>query len=199
MSDPAFIVGIDLGTTNSVLSYTEAHTDEERPSSIRVFKMPQLVGEGAVGERELLPSFVLLPGSTDVPRGGLDLPWRENASMAVGEFARERGAEIPHRLIASTKSWLCHSGVDRRGKILPWEGKDDVGKLSPVEASAAILTHMREAWNHRMAAKPRTPPPSIHRAAGPRRCRSSTTPTATPAATAGSQPRPRCHTAGTAP
>lgn len=71
--------------------------------------------------------------------------------MAVGEFARDRGAELPLRLIASSKSWLCHTGVDRNKAILPWEGPKDRPKLSPVEASAAILRHIKEAWNYVMA------------------------------------------------
>ncbi len=151
MSDARFIVGIDLGTTNSVVAYTEAEIDEADRPPIRIFEIPQLVGPGSVGEREALPSFLLLPGAHDVPEGGLSAPWQEDESMAVGEFARNRGSEIPHRLIASTKSWLCHTGVDRNKPILPWEGAEDQVKLSPVEASAAILGHIRKTWNHVMA------------------------------------------------
>jgi molecular chaperone DnaK (HSP70) len=152
LPDPFYIVGIDLGTTNSVVAYTEI-----RPTSgegrIHTLKIPQLVGPGSVGPSEVLPSFVLLPGPHDVPPGALSLPWDEEATRAVGQFARDRGAEIPHRLISSAKSWLCHSGVDRNKPILPWEAPEDHAKLSPVEASAAILRHIREAWDHVMAAK----------------------------------------------
>ncbi|MCJ7683928.1 MAG: Hsp70 family protein, partial [Desulfobacteraceae bacterium] len=35
--------------------------------------------------------------------------------------------------------------------ILPWEGLEDRPKLSPVEASAAILRHIKESWNHTQA------------------------------------------------
>ena len=35
--------------------------------------------------------------------------------------------------------------------ILPWEGQEVQPKLSPVEASAAILRHIKDAWNHAMA------------------------------------------------
>jgi hypothetical protein len=151
MSDAAFIVGIDLGTTNSVVAYTRVDSGQGDRSGIRIFRIPQLTGPGAIGEEEVLPSFILLPGSHDVSESALTLPWDGQPSRAVGAFARDRGAEIPHRLIASSKSWLCHTGVDRRKAILPWEAPEDQRKLSPVEASAALLRHIKEAWNYAMA------------------------------------------------
>ena len=78
------------------------------------------------------------------------MPWG-NSMRVVGEFARDRGAEIPSRLVSSAKSWLCHNGVDRNKPILPWENSEDAEKVSPVEASAAYLEHIRRAWNHSMA------------------------------------------------
>ncbi|MCJ7830546.1 MAG: Hsp70 family protein, partial [Desulfobacterales bacterium] len=152
MPEPTYIVGIDLGTTNSVIAYTEASADTAEPSGIRLFDILQLIGPGTLGEREILPSFLLVPGPHDIPEGGLVLPWNPNPDLAVGEFARDRGAELAHRVIASAKSWLCHPEVDRKSPILPWEGPDDRPKLSPVDASAAILAHIRNAWNHRFAA-----------------------------------------------
>jgi len=146
MSEPVYIIGIDLGTTNSVVAYTETNAAADG-SRIRLFKVPQLIGPGVLAEREILPSFVLLPGPQDVPDEALALPWNPKPGLAVGEFARDRGAEIVQRVIASAKSWLCHTGVDRNQPILPWEGPDDRAKLSPVEASAAILEHIRHAWN----------------------------------------------------
>ena len=151
MTEPTYIVGIDLGTTNSVVAYTEAHIETDAEPQIRIFEIPQLVGPGSMENGYTLPSFILLPGPHDVPEGALRVPWSSDDSMAVGRFARDRGAEIPHRLVASAKSWLCHTGVDRNKKILPWEGPEDGKKLSPVEASAAILKHIRDTWNHIMA------------------------------------------------
>ncbi len=146
-----YVVGIDLGTTNSVVAYTEARAHEETEPHIRIFKIPQLVAAGSLGESSTLPSFLLLPGPHDVAEDGLALPWDPQSDTAVGTFARDRGAEIPMRMIASAKSWLCHTGVDRNKPILPWEGPDDRKKLSPVEASAAIIRHIREAWNFAFA------------------------------------------------
>ncbi|WP_028314221.1 Hsp70 family protein [Desulfatibacillum aliphaticivorans] len=152
MPDPTYIIGIDLGTTNSVVSYVPVNTEEGKHPDIRLFKVPQLTAPGAMEERETLPSFVLLPGAHDVPADGLKLPWNENSNRAVGAFARDRGAEIPHRLISSSKSWLCQTGVGRNNPILPWGSRDqDLEKMSPVQASAAILSHIRDAWNHVMA------------------------------------------------
>ncbi|MDD2317535.1 MAG: Hsp70 family protein [Desulfobacterales bacterium] len=151
MSEPVYIIGIDLGTTNTVAAYAEIPADPGRAPDIRIFRIPQLVDAGVIEKRDLLPSFILVPGPHDLPDGALALPWEEQGTTAAGEFARNRGAEIPHRLISSTKSWLCHTLVDRNAKILPWQGLKDAGKLSPVEASAAILRHIRNAWNHEMA------------------------------------------------
>src|SRR5262249_26646895 len=47
----------------------------------------------------------------------------------------------------SAKSWLCHAGVDRTAPILPWSSGDGVPRISPVDASARILTHLREGWD----------------------------------------------------
>ncbi len=153
--EPIYLVGIDLGTTNSVVAYTEAQVNDHTDPDIRIFQIPQIVAAGSVNKMNVLPSFILLPGPHDVPEGALQLPWDPESAMAVGVFARDRGAEIPMRMIASAKSWLCHTGVDRNEAILPWEGPDDGQKLSPVEASAAILRHIRKSWNHEMAGKDR--------------------------------------------
>ena len=150
-SDPLYVVGIDLGTTNSVVAYTEAQVNDHTEPDIRIFQIPQLVASGSVDNMNVLPSFILLPSPHDVPEGSLQLPWDPESAMAVGTFARDRGAEIPMRMIASAKSWLCHTGVDRNKAILPWEGPDDRQKLSPVEASAAILKHIRKSWNYAFA------------------------------------------------
>jgi hypothetical protein len=52
------------------------------------------------------------------------------------------------RLVGSAKSWLCHPGVDRESPILPWQAPDEVGKVSPVGASAHYLAHIKGAWDH---------------------------------------------------
>ncbi|MFO8083503.1 MAG: Hsp70 family protein [Desulfobacterales bacterium] len=151
MNEPVYIIGIDLGTTNSVVAYTPANDKPGQKPEIKVFEIPQLVASGTVEKRGVLPSFVFIPGKHDVAAEGLRLPWNGYQEYAVGEFARDRGAELPQRLISSSKSWLCNTMVDRNSPILPWDCPDKEKKKSPVEASSAILAHIRDAWNHEMA------------------------------------------------
>jgi hypothetical protein len=149
-----FLIGIDLGTTNSALAYLDLHgyRPGARPPAIRPFAVSQLVAAGEAGERDLLPSFLYLPGPHDLPPGATALPWDKDRSYAVGEFARNHGARVPGRLVTSAKSWLCHAGVDRSAPLLPWAAPPDVQRISPVEASTRYLRHMLDAWNYKMAA-----------------------------------------------
>ena len=151
-----YVVGIDLGTTNSALAYAAeaaAEAADAGTSPIEPLPIPQVVGLSDVAERSLLPSFLYLPSSKEFPPGALDVPWKSPPDRVVGTFAREHGAKVPGRLVSSAKSWLSHSGVDRRSPILPWTALDDVPKVSPVTASAAYLEHLRDAWNARVAGK----------------------------------------------
>jgi hypothetical protein len=61
---------------------------------------------------------------------------------------------VPGRLIASAKSWLCHTGVDRTAELLPWHTTADVERLSPIEVSARYLRHIADAWNCQFPAAP---------------------------------------------
>jgi hypothetical protein len=141
-----YIVGIDLGTTNSALARCSATaTGEDSPIEVR--SIPQLVNPNEVAERTLLPSFLYIPGELDFPRGSLGLPWESEPKFLIGELARKRGAESPNRLIASAKSWLSYSGVDRNAPILPWQASEDVLKLSPVDASSQFLQYLRTVWD----------------------------------------------------
>ena len=151
MHHPEFIIGIDLGTTNSIVAYTSVDLPEGQAPEIKVLYIPQLVANGVVESRPILPSFIYLPASHEAGANSVSLPWNPDNDTIVGEFARDRGAEVPQRLIASSKSWLCNTMIDRNKDILPWEGPEDISKLSPVGASSLILQHIRDAWNHVMA------------------------------------------------
>src|SRR5437660_1966166 len=147
-----FLIGMDLGTTNSALAYVDLQGPKTGGvPSIRHFQIPQLVKHGETAPRDLLPSFLYLPAPHDLPAGATALPWNPACTYAVGEFARSHGALLPGRLVTSAKSWLCHAGVDRSAPLLPWSAPPDVPRLSPVEASARYLRHMVEGWNHVMA------------------------------------------------
>lgn len=148
-----FLIGIDLGTTNSALAYIDLAAKTDGAPAIHPFAMPQLVAPAELSARPLLPSFLYLPGAHDLPAGATALPWHRDLDYTVGEFARNHGAKVPGRLVTSAKSWLCHAGVDRSAPLLPWSAPPDVPRISPVEASTRYLRHMVEAWNHQMAAK----------------------------------------------
>ncbi len=148
MSAARYIVGIDLGTTNTACAWI----DTTAGRTIEVLAIPQLVAPGRIEPRPTLPSFVYLAGEHELPPGSLDLPWAAGRRFAVGTFAREQGARVPGRLVASAKSWLCHGGVDRTAAILPWGAPADVARIAPVEAAARVLAHVREAWDASMPA-----------------------------------------------
>ncbi len=144
---PRYVVGIDLGTTNSAVCYVDP---EQSPWRVRTFAVPQLVAPGQVEARETLPSFHYQPASGELGAGAIRLPWsREEPGYAVGFFARDQGTLVPGRLAASAKSWLCHSGVDRTAGLLPWQGAPDCDRLSPIEVSGRYLKHVADAWDHR--------------------------------------------------
>ncbi len=139
MTDPRYSVGIDLGTTNSAaaevdLAIEPAGPGEPLPAPIAL-PVPQMVARGEVAPRELLPSFIYLPPAHE-----------KIGESVVGAYARERGAQVPGRLVSSSKSWLSHPGVDRRSQLLPVGAEADVHRISPVEAAARILRQIKEGW-----------------------------------------------------
>jgi Hsp70 protein len=141
-----YIIGIDLGTTNSALARCDATVDQEN-SRIEVRSIPQLVDANEVAERTLLPSFLYIPGEFDFPKGSLALPWEPEPKLVIGELARKRGAESPNRLVASAKSWLSYAAVNRTAPILPWQAPEEVPKISPIEASSQFLQYLRTVWD----------------------------------------------------
>lgn len=148
-----FVIGVDLGTTNSAVAYIDLNEQPDRSGQrqIHLFAVPQLVAPGEMADRHVLPSFLYLPGEYELPQGSTNLPWDDDRTFFVGEFAREQGAHVPGRLVSSAKSWLSHAGVDRTAPILPWGTQDGIQKVSPVQASARYLQHIRESWNYRMS------------------------------------------------
>jgi len=137
-------VGIDLGTTNTVVAWADDASPEPR-----LFEVPGLVSASEVVAAPLFPSLLYAPveGEHVVDPWG-DAPW------ALGAFARRRGREVPGRLVQSAKSWLCHPGVDRRAPILPWGVTGDSPRLSPVEASERVLRHVARTWDAAHPARP---------------------------------------------
>ena len=146
-----FAVGIDLGTTNSVISYVEL--DSTAPLA-QVMPIPQLVDRATVEARSSLPSFTYLATDAESQGGACDLPWQPGADYAVGEFARRQSADNPDRTVGAAKSWLCQSRVDRHTRILPWQAPEAIPKISPVDASQRYLEHIVEAWDAQFSDAP---------------------------------------------
>lgn len=148
MSEARYAVGIDLGTTHCALSYVDLANSTGDEVTQALMPVPQLTAPGAVEERLLLPSFLYLPHPDEFAAGDLVLPWSSHPGMILGEMARTVGAQTPIRLVSSAKSWLGHSGVDRRAAILPAGApENEVARLSPFDASVRYLAHLRDAWN----------------------------------------------------
>lgn len=147
-----YVVGIDLGTTNSAASFVDTlQADWE----ICTLPIPQLAAPFQIEERETLPSFHYQATQAEAKDGMLALPWSEGKpAFAIGTLARNEGVTKPGRLIASAKSWLSHAGVDRTADLLPWQGDADVERLSPVEASSLYLQHIRDVWDQRFLQHP---------------------------------------------
>jgi molecular chaperone DnaK (HSP70) len=140
-----YIIGIDLGTTNSSVSYIDCAGDD---NSIETFKIPQLTAPGEISALTVLPSFLYIPGEHELHPEALSVPWSIDAPYIVGSFARDQGTHVPKRMVSSAKSWLCHERVNRKDRILPWGSDSEIPKMSPVSATAAYLNHIKAAWNH---------------------------------------------------
>ncbi len=143
-----YAVGIDLGTSHTVVACAPLHGG---PGDIALLPIPQRTTASEVQALPLLPSvrYQAAPGE-------LGEAWRQpwpplgasdEAPAITGRWARELGASVPGRLVASAKSWLSHPGVDRGAPILPWGAPEDVARISPLDASAATLAHVRAAWD----------------------------------------------------
>lgn len=146
-----FAIGIDLGTTNSVVAY--AALDRENPE-VQLLPIPQVVANGTVEEFTSLPSFLYLAPGFEAKEGAFGLPWQNEMDYVAGRFARQKGADVPDRTVSAAKSWLCYTRVDRHEAILPWNSTADVTKVSPVTASRRYLEHLVAAWHLRFPDAP---------------------------------------------
>ena len=152
----AFRIGIDLGTTHTVLAFAPVGSDD-----IQVFAIPQSIAAGEVAPRPLLPSLRFHATEGALAAADLGLPWPSGEPAILGAFARELGEQTPGRLVASAKSWLSHPAVDRTAAILPWGAPAEVPKVSPLEASASYLRHIRKAWDHAHPEAPLAQQPTV--------------------------------------
>jgi molecular chaperone DnaK (HSP70) len=154
-----FVLGIDLGTTNSALAFARvaATAPGESADKPAILEIPQVVAAGECVSMPTLPSFLYMPFDGEFDPAVLDLPWtapiQGKLPWVIGTFARDHGAKLPGRLISSAKSWLSYGVLDRNAGVLPPTAPPDLEKISPVEASVAYLSHLRDAWNTHAAAQ----------------------------------------------
>ena len=96
MSAARFVVGIDLGTTNSAVAYVDNHrrpaseepgidTSVEAPK-IEMFAIAQLVAPGSVEPRPTQPSFLYLPAEAEFKREQLALPLGQSGCSIKGHL-----------------------------------------------------------------------------------------------------------------
>lgn len=131
-----FSIGIDLGTSNSVVAITDFADDRTG-----IVGITQVVGPNLIGEKPILPSAIYLPHPDELP--ATRLPWEKSPENAiVGHFARSHGALVPDRLVTSAKSWLSSPHIDPRKPVLPWNA--EMEKLSPLECSRRFLEHLTQ-------------------------------------------------------
>ena len=152
---PQFVVGIDLGTSHTVVASVPVGGDA---AQIALLALPQRISATEVRKDTLLPSvrYQAAPGELG---DAWQQPWPPKGADAqapavLGRWARDLGAAVPSRLVASAKSWLSHPGVDRTAAILPWGAGDEVHKLSPLAASASYLAHIQTVWDAEHPAAP---------------------------------------------
>jgi molecular chaperone DnaK (HSP70) len=140
MPDPKYSIGIDLGTSNSVLAYAPL----TGVGGVEALAIPQWETASTVAEAETLPSCVYLPEAAVAAEIGA-------GDWLVGRLAQRKLSETPGRVVKSAKSWLCHHAADRSAPFLPWgsDALSEAEKISPVAASAKILEHLRAAWDAR--------------------------------------------------
>src|SRR2546430_1732825 len=60
-----FLIGVDLGTTNSAVAAVDTRKRDPR---VEVFRIPQLTAPGIVEPRPVLPSFLYFPEPDEIAR-----------------------------------------------------------------------------------------------------------------------------------
>ncbi len=151
-----FSLAIDLGTSNSAIAIADLDSGETR-----IIDVAQTLGPNQIGEMPTLPSAIYIPHAEEFPESSFPLPWNDAGQRAiVGQFARERGALVPDRVVTSAKSWLSNPHIDPKQRILPWRSDIAEEKLSPFECSRLYLEHLRESFLHAERARGRDWDPS---------------------------------------
>lgn len=143
--DSKFSVGIDLGTTNTVVAYCSLE-DAHAEADVNLLAIEQLVEPGQTDTRDSLPSFLYLPREGEIELLRSDTA-TEPAKGIAGIYARSQAAENPQRVVVAAKSWLCHGNAGRTDAALPWQSPPEVPKVSAYDCTQRFLSHVVAAWN----------------------------------------------------
>ena len=124
-----YVVGIDLGTTNCAVAFMDSQSAKP---TIETFRIEQMVDFQTSQRSDTLPSFHYELSHAESNQIDSRFHFADGLhKRVVGMFARQRGMQMPGRCVASAKSWLCHTLVDRTSELLPWSGEEGVQLISP--------------------------------------------------------------------
>lgn len=147
-------VGIDLGTTNTVLAYIKhPHPNAQ----IQVLPLQQWVGPHQSQALPALPSIQYQYASTDEKPSTALFAGQTELVQAFpktlwGPWGLSLGSQTQGRLIHSAKSWLSLETDVNQQATLPINPASDVYPVSPVAASASYLQYLRLVWDHQFPA-----------------------------------------------
>ena len=71
MQSPHYVVGIDLGTTHTVVAYASTDANHQ---DIHLFNVEQLIAPGLVAEKALLPSVRYHPAPEELSNNEINFP-----------------------------------------------------------------------------------------------------------------------------
>lgn len=113
---PNYYIGIDLGTTNSVMGWgtLNPQTNKLEP---KVVEINMMIERGGMGKKELLPSCVY---------------FKESSPPIVGEYAKTMIGRQTNRVVKSVKSEMG----------TPKQYEFDNNTYSAADISSQILTHL---------------------------------------------------------
>ena len=81
---PHYLVGIDLGTTHTVVAFVKA---EKTPQDIHLLPIEQLIAPGQVAARSLLPSVRYHPAPGELSTADVAFPSYNPETLPSGESA----------------------------------------------------------------------------------------------------------------
>ena len=143
-----YLIGIASGNDKYLRRVRRIHRFPMHP--LHQFSIPQLKSPGYL---EILPPFP--PAATLLlHRNGNPISWtalEKTGRLLRRNICKRTGSERSHRVGILCQKLAMPFGSQPKNRILPLEAAGPEIRISPVEASARYLLHIRESWNHIMA------------------------------------------------